>query len=190
MSQTEGMKIPTARDLDGRTDEVRAAPRDAGRVELIVRRPGPDRREVLSEATLDPERGLVGDDWLRRGSRSTSDGSADPEAQLTIMSTRVLAAIAPDRSLWPLAGDQVCADLDLSLEHMPPGTRLAIGDAEVVVTAKPHTGCSKFGARFGQDALDWMSSAAGKELRLRGVYVRIVRGALIRTGDTVRKIAP
>jgi hypothetical protein len=153
-----------------------------------VRRPGPERREVVAEAMLDRERGLVGDDWLRRGSRSTPDGSADPESQLTIMSTRVLAAIAPDRSLWPLAGDQVCADLDLGFANMPPGTRLAIGEAEVVVTPRPHTGCSKFAARFGKDALEWISGPAGTELRMRGVYVRIVRGAVIRTGDTIRKV--
>jgi hypothetical protein len=184
------METPPVRNLDDLTDEVRAAPRDAGRIELIVRRPGPDRREVISEATLDPEDGLVGDDWFRRSSLSTPDGSADPESQLTIMCTRVLAAIAPERSLWPLAGDQICADFDLGIANIPPGTRLAIGDAEVVVTSKLHTGCSKFAARFGKDALDWISGPAGKELRMRGVYVRIVRGAVVRPGDMIRKIAP
>ena len=37
------------------------------------------------------------------------------------MSVRVLAAIEPDESRWPLAGDQLLVDLDLSIEALPAG---------------------------------------------------------------------
>lgn len=176
-----------ARDLDLHLDHVRSAPRDAATVELIVRRPGRDSREVVEEAVLDPDRGLVGDDWLGRGSGSAADGSADRDAQLTLMSTRVLAAIEPDSSRWPLAGDQLYLDLDLGVENLPVGTRLSVGEAVVEVTEKEHTGCAKFAARFGKDALRWVSTPTGRALRMRGIYVRVVAGGAVHVGDIVRK---
>lgn len=176
-----------ARDLDRRLDDVRAAPRDDGRLELIVRRPAVDEREVLDEATLDVERGLVGDTWLLRGSSRTPDGSANPDAQVTIMSTRVLAAIEPDRTRWPLAGDQLYVDLALGVEDLPAGARLVIGGAVVEVSETPHTGCAKFSARFGGDALRWINNPTGRELRMRGLNARVVQGGTVRVGDVVRR---
>jgi MOSC domain len=181
------MQTPADRDLDQHLASVRAAPRTAGRLELIVRRPAEDEREVLGEAVLDPDLGLVGDDWQRRGSRSTPDGAADPETQLTLISVRVFAAIEPDRTRWPLAGDQLYVDLDLAADNLPAGTRLAIGDAELEVSEMPHTGCAKFSARFGSDALRWINGPTGRELRMRGVNARIIRGGTVRAGDPVRR---
>src|SRR3974377_335162 len=112
--------------FDRHLDAIRAAPSDEGIVHLIVRRPAAEVREVVTEVLLDADLGLVGDDWLNRGSRSTPDGSADPAAQLTLVSTLVLAAIEPDRSRWPPAGDQLYVDLDLSEANLPPGTCLRV----------------------------------------------------------------
>jgi MOSC domain-containing protein YiiM len=176
------------RDLDRHLADVRAAPTDHGRLELIVRRPAVDEREILAEALLDPARGLVGDGWAARGSRATPDGSADPAAQLTVMSTRVLAAIEPDRDRWPLAGDQLYVDLDLSVERLPAGSRLAIGSAVIEVSETPHTGCAKFSARFGSDALRWINSPVGRANRMRGLNARVVVAGTIRTGDTIRRL--
>jgi MOSC domain-containing protein YiiM len=161
---------------------------DGGRLELIVRRPAVDEREVLTEAMLDEADGLVGDGWAARGSRSTPDGSADPDAQLTVMSTRVLEAIEPDRRRWPLAGDQLYVDFDLSLETLPAGSRLAIGTAVIEVSETPHTGCAKFSARFGSEALRWINSPVGRAHRMRGLNARIVEGGMVRTGDAVRRV--
>lgn len=167
---------------------VRAAPRDAGTVEMIVRRPGVDAREVLAEGQLTSEDGLVGDGWLARGSRSTPDGSADPDRQVTIMSSRYVDLIAGgDRSAWPLAGDQLYVDLDLSESNLPAGSRLAVGEALVEVTAPPHTGCAKFSARFGSEALRLANSPEGRELRLRGLHVRVIVAGVVRTGDAIRR---
>jgi hypothetical protein len=182
------METTPDRDLDRFTDDVRAAPRDAGPVVMIVRRPTVDVREVVDAADLDPDAGLVGDDWSRRRGWSTPDGSADREVQLTIMGTRVLSAIEPDQDRWPLAGDQLYVDLDLSVENLPPGARLAIGDAIVRVSEKPHTGCAKFSARFGSDALRWINGPVGRELRMRGVNARIEQAGTVRVGDTIRRI--
>jgi hypothetical protein len=166
---------------------VQSAPRDGGRLELIVRRPAVERRETVPEAVLDVELGLVGDSWLARGSRHTEDGSADPQCQLTLMSTRVLEAIEPDRARWPLAGDQLYVDLDLSIEGLPAESRLAIGSAVIEISPKPHTGCAKFSARFGSEALRWTNSPVGRAHRMRGLNARIVEGGTIRAGDAVRR---
>jgi hypothetical protein len=187
MHDTAAMETRPARDLDQFLDHVLTAPRDAGPVVSIVLRPGDDLREVADEGVLSVEDGLVGDVWRARGSRSMPDGAADPEAQLTLMSTRVLAAIEPDRSRWPLAGDQLLVDMDLGEENLPAGTRLIVGEAELEVTALPHTGCAKFSARFGSDALRWINTPTGRSLRMRGMYVRVVRGGAFRVGDVVRK---
>lgn len=168
---------------------IRAAPRDAGTLELVVRRPADSAREVVAEARLDLAEGLVGDNWRTRGSRSTPDGSAHPEMQLNVMGARAAALVALTRDRWALAGDQLFVDLDLSAAHLPPGTRLAIGpEAVIEVTAPPHTGCAKFAARFGPAALKFVNSPEGKLLRLRGLNAKVVRAGTVRPGDAVRRI--
>ena len=182
------MTLQERRDFSPALADIDAAPADLGTLERIVRRPSVEARELLDSARLDPSVGLVGDDWQARGSRSTPDGSADPEAQLTVISTRVLRAIEPDESRWSLAGDQLYVDLDLRADTLPAGSRLAIGDAVIEISAKPHTGCEKFAARFGIDALAWISTPVGKAHRMRGLNARIVRGGEIAVGDVIRRV--
>ena len=182
------MTLQERRDFSSALADIDAAPADLGTLERIVRRPSVEARELLDSARLDPGVGLVGDDWQARGSRSTPDGSADPEAQLTVISTRVLRAIEPDQSRWSLAGDQLYVDLDLRADTLPAGSRLAIGDAVIEISAKPHTGCEKFAARFGIDALAWISTPVGKAHRMRGLNARIVRGGEIAVGDVIRRL--
>lgn len=178
----------TAVALEAGLDEIRQSPADEGVVELIVRRPAVDEREVLDEGVLDVLEGLVGDNWRRRGSSSTADGQADPGAQVTVMNARVAALLAGARERWPLAGDQLYVDLDLAVENLPAGTRLAVGDAVLEVTAVPHTGCAKFTARFGPDAIRFVNGAAGRPLRLRGLNARVVASGTVRRGDAIRKL--
>jgi MOSC domain-containing protein YiiM len=109
--------------------------------------------------------------------------------QLNIINARFLALIAPDVDARPLAGDQLHVDLDLSGDNLPPGTRLAIGDAVIEVTDQPHTGCAKFSARFGADALKFVNSPLGRELHLRGINAKVVQPGTIRRGDTIKKVA-
>jgi hypothetical protein len=175
----------TLADLEAMLDGICDAPTETGVIVLIVRRPAVDEREVVNEIRLDLAEGLVGDSWRARGSRSTPDGSADPQAQLTVMNARAAQAIAGDVARWPLAGDQIYADFDIGIEHLPPGTRLAIGDAEIEVSEKPHTGCAKFSARFGTDALRFVNSREGRQLRLRGMNARITKSGTVRVGDPI-----
>ncbi len=175
-------------ELHAGLDEIRRAPKDDGRLELIVRRPAIDAREVVDEARLDTEVGLVGDTWQQRASTRTQDGTPHPDAQINIMNVRATALVAQSRDRWPLAGDQLFVDLDLSGVNLPPGTRLAVGTAILEVTALPHTGCSKFVSRFGVDAMQFVNSPVGRALNLRGINARVVRSGTVRTGDAVVKV--
>jgi tRNA-Thr(GGU) m(6)t(6)A37 methyltransferase TsaA len=170
--------------------EVLRSPADHGRLELIVRRPETEQREVISTGELDLEVGLVGDNWLRRGSRSRPDGSAEPDAQLNLMNIRAARLVAGDDQRVPLAGDQLFVDLDLSPENLPAGTRLAIGAAVIEVTAQPHTGCAKFTRRFGLAAHRWINGRVGKQYRLRGICAKVVVPGTITTGDEIVKLPP
>jgi tRNA-Thr(GGU) m(6)t(6)A37 methyltransferase TsaA len=169
--------------------EVRRSPADRGRLDLIVRRPATDEREVLQHGELDLDTGLVGDNWRTRGSSNTVDRLADPDAQLNIMNSRCARLVAGGDERIPLAGDQLFVDLDLSPENLPTGTRLQIGTAVIEVTAKPHTGCAKFTRRFGLAAHRWINGTVGKQFRLRGICAKVVVPGAITTGDEIVKLA-
>jgi hypothetical protein len=178
-----------ADELAAGLDTIRAAPAEAGTVEMIVRRPAVDEREVVEEGLLTADEGLQGDDWRARGSASTPDRAADANRQLTVMGSRVVDLLAGgDRAAWPLAGDQLYVDLDLGVANLPPGTRLGVGDAVIEVTEPAHTGCAKFSARFGSDALRFVNSPEGRALRLRGLNARVVRPGAVRRGDPVLRL--
>ena len=164
-----------------------ASPTDNGVVEMIVSRPAVDERRVLQHGVLDAVHGLRGDNWEARGA-DTASGRADPLRQITIMNSRVLATVAGDRDRWQLAGDQLIVDLDISIDNLPTGTWLQIGEAVAEVTEPPHTGCAKFAGRFGADSLQWANSRVGRQLRRRGMHVRVLISGTVRAGDAIRPL--
>jgi hypothetical protein len=182
------MEHPTAARLEAGLDAIRGSPSDHGPVQLIVRRPAEDAREVLPEARLDRIEGLAGDTWRARPSNLTRDRSPHPDLQLTLMNSRVAALVAGGDERRQLAGDQLYVDLDLSEANLPPGTRLSLGSAVIEISDKPHRGCQKFAARFGREALSFVNSAVGRALRLRGVNAKIVVTGTVRLGDPIGKL--
>lgn len=183
------MRHLTKDELEAGLDHIRNAPKDCGTLQLIVRRPRTDAREVLEEASLDLLNGLLGDNWKTRGSRRTDDGSAHPDMQINVMNARVINLIAQAKENWSLAGDQLYLDLDLSADNLPVGARLKIGSAVIEVTPPPHTGCNKFIARFGLEAMMFVNSPLGRELRLRGLNAKVIQSGTVRTGDEARKVS-
>jgi len=175
-------------ELEMGLDMIRQSPKDNGVLKMIVRRPNIDEREVISEGELDILEGLAGDTWKARGNKNTADGSANINAQITVMNSRAIELLAQSEERRPLAGDQLYIDMDLSEDNLPPGTRLALGSAVMEVSDVPHTGCKKFAERYGTDATKFVNSLEGKRLHLRGINTKVVQAGTIRVGDIVRKI--
>jgi MOSC domain-containing protein YiiM len=171
--------------LDAGLDELRASPVGEGILRLIVRRPAEGEREVLSEATLDEHEGIVGDRWEAAG---FGEGPERFDMQLTLMNARAAALIAGEPENWPPAGDQLYVELSLAGADLPPGSRLELGSALIEITAEPHTGCGKFVRRYGIDAMKFVNSPVGRELNLRGVNARVVRGGVVAQGDVIRRL--
>jgi MOSC domain-containing protein YiiM len=170
----------TKQELEAGLALILQSPRNEGRVEMIVCRPGVGERQVLEAAELTVDEGLAGDSWKHRL-------HPDPDMQINIMNSRAIALLALARERWPLAGDQLYLDMDLSAANLPPGTRLAMGSAVIEITAIPHNGCGKFSSRFGVEATRFVNSSLGKDLHLRGLNARVVKAGKIRTGDLARK---
>jgi MOSC domain-containing protein YiiM len=171
--------------LEASLDHIRDSPPDRGVVVLVVRRPEVGVRELPAEAMLDPAAGLVGDNWLARGSKSTPDGSADPQRQVTVMNARVAELVAGGTDRMPLAGDQLYVDFDISVHNLPAGSLLAVGEAMLEVSDVPHLGCAKFVERFGADAMRFVNSRVGRQLRLRGMNCTVLQGGIVRRGDVI-----
>jgi len=176
----------TTTELEGGLPEILRAPTDVGRVDLIVRRPQEGERELLEQAELDLRLGVVGDRWSRRA----GPRGPNPDAQVTLMSSRAAQLAARSKDRWALAGDQLYVDLDLSEENLPAGTRLMLGSAVLELTAVPHTGCKKFVERFGLETMKFYNSPVGRSLRLRGANAKVVQAGSVRVGDSVRKVVP
>ena len=175
-------------ELEAGMEHIRNSPKENGVLKLIVRRPAVDARETIYEGRLNTTDGMEGDTWKTRGSSHTADGSANVNAQLTVMNSRAIALLARDEERWSLAGDQLYVDMDLSDENIPAGTQLRIGSAIIEVSAQPHSGCKKFSSRFGVEAMKFVNSPEGKRLHLRGINARVVQAGTIRVGDIVEKI--
>jgi MOSC domain-containing protein YiiM len=172
---------------DGLADILRS-PKDLGILKAIVIRPESDARLSLAECELSPELGVHGDNWAKGCWMSLPDGRPHPDVQVTLMNARAIALIAQEEACWPLAGDNLLVDLDLSEDNLPPGTRLAVGSTLLEITEVPHKGCRKFAARFGVDATRFVNSRTGLRLHLRGIYARIVERGTVAVGDAVEKV--
>jgi MOSC domain-containing protein YiiM len=174
-------------ELKESLSEILQSPKDRGILRAIVIRPETDARVSLEQCELSPEGGVHGDNWAKGCWMSLPDGRPHPDVQVTIMNARTLALIAQAQERWPLAGDNLVVDLDLSGDNLPAGTRLSAGSALLEITPVPHNGCKKFAERFGIDATRFVNSRDGKQVHLRGIYARIVEPGVITVGDTIEK---
>lgn len=156
------------------------APRDRGRVALLVCNGPGGLRATPERAYLTPEGGVPGDAWGR-------DEQPELEAQLAVMQLDVGETIANGQPL-PLFGDNLILELDLSDANLPPGSRVKAGGAILEVTPLPHTGCRKYRARFGDAALRFISRPEIRDRHLRGIYMRVVEGGELGPGDAVEVI--
>jgi len=170
----------TLDELERALAELRPAPDVRGRLASVVRRREGGRRESLDRVRLTPEAGVPGDAWGRRVPLLV-------DAQITVMQMDIAELIANGQPL-ALFGDNLFLDLDLSTGNLPIGSTVRIGEAILEVTPKPHNGCRKFLARFGKDALRFVSKPELRHRNLRGIYMRVVEAGEVRVGDEVEVI--
>jgi hypothetical protein len=165
------------RSLDDLQGSFSALPRskDRGPVTLLMIRGKGGQRLLLKEAKLDPQLGIPGDAWEHANNRR-------PDMQIAVMESRVATLIANGQPL-ELFGDCLMLDLDLSRDNLPTGSRVQVGQALLEVTPMPHNGCSKFQARFGKDALRFVSMKELRQNNLRGTYMQVIEGGTVRLGD-------
>ena len=169
-------------------DRVKQAPKDDGLLELIVTRPKVDERVLPNRCEVSFRLGVHGDNWADYCWRTLPDGTPHPDVQVAIINSRILALLAGDKTRWPLAGDNLYVDFDLSHDNLRTGQRLAIGSSLLEITAEPHNGCNKFAERYGKDAVKFVNSPTGKHLRLRGIYAKVVKDGSITVGDRIKKV--
>jgi hypothetical protein len=112
----------------------------------------------------------------------------DPDAPLAVMRRDVAELIANGQPLT-LFGDNLFVELDLSAANLPVGARLRLGEAEAVVTAKPHNGCRKFNGRFGQDALRFVQQRPTRDQNFRGIYWKTIASGEVAVGDPIQVIS-
>jgi len=167
----------TLAQLQRQLEELEAAPADAGRVALLMRRGPGGVRETPAEIRLVLDVGVEDDAWGRKAHR-------DPEMQIAVMQPDVATLIANGQPL-ALFGDCLFLELDLSTANLPAGSRLRVGAALLEVTPAPHNGCRKFQARFGAEALRFVSSPQWRQRNLRGIYMRVIEAGTVRAGDAV-----
>ena len=153
-------------ELEARLGALGGAPKDSGRLALIVCRTGEGIRETPQRIHLTAEEGVPGDSWGRRTPRR-------PEAQLAVMRRDVAELIANGQPLT-VFGDNLFVDLDISMANLPVGSRLRVGGAIVEVTPLPHDGCAKFKGRFGTDALRFVNAKPTRDQNLRGIYWTVI----------------
>jgi MOSC domain-containing protein YiiM len=159
-------------------------PRDRGAVRLLCVRREPGVHETPAQVAVTVEGGVEGDRWAH----GWEHRDRERQAQVTLMNAAVTELVAAGRQPLHEAGDNILVDFDISVDNLPPGTRLRVGDSVLEISEVPHTGCSKFAARFGQDALRWANWRHWRERRLRGVNARVVEGGTVRVGDPVERL--
>lgn len=190
MSDTSTLSEHLSRpEIEAGLPHIQASPKDEGSLEMIVIRPAVEQRRVLETCDVSPERGVHGDAWAEGCWLSLPDGRPHPDVQISLINARLVDLVARSRDRWPLAGDNLCVDLDLSQANLPAGQRLAIGTAVIEVTAEWHGPCRKFVSRYGIAAAQHMNSPLGKELRLRGIFAKVIQPGTVSVGDRIRKVA-
>jgi MOSC domain-containing protein YiiM len=167
-------------ELESRLRALPEAPKDSGRLVLIVRKAN-GARETPERVRLTPEEGVPGDDWNRHAPHN-------PEAQMAVMRRDVAELIAYGQPLTAF-GDNLFVDLDISTTNLPAGARLRVGEALVEVTPMPHNGCAKFKGRFGQDALQFVNAKLTRDQNLRGIYWKVIEPGDARIGAAIQVIS-
>lgn len=182
------MTQPTLSDLQAALPHVMAAPKDEGVIDCLCLRPERNTRQMVNEITLTVDQGIPGERWLTQPWLTLEDGSPDPNIQVSVLPKRVMDLIWTDRENAVHPGDPIVADMDMSEENLPVGTRLQAGTAVIEVSGVFNDGCVKWKVRYGADAKDWITMDGHPSLRLRGILCKVVQDGVVTINDRLKKL--
>lgn len=180
--------MKTTAELMAALPYVLGAPKDNAPVLQLCFRPGYGLREFPARLTLTRAGGIPGERWAVAPWLKLPDGTGDPSIQVSILPKRVLDLVWREGDEAPHPGDTIVADMDMSLENLPEGTRLACGSAVLRVSGVFNDACVKWKVRYGQAAKDWVTADGHPPLRLRGVLCAIEADGVVALGDVLRKM--
>ena len=176
---------PDRATLEAATDHVNAAPRDSATIEMLCNRPDFGARNFTDRLAVTRAGGVENCRWTKFPWMTLEDGSPDPRIQVCVLQRRVLDLVWKDGDETVHPGDTFIADMNMSEENLPAGTLLKAGSAVLRVTDVWNNACTKWKARYGVDALEWVR--ASPELRLRGILCEIVEDGVLENGARVEK---
>lgn len=70
-------------------------------------------------------------------------------------------------------------NIDLSEANAPAGQEIRLDEAVLKFTSVPHTGCSKFAKRYGDEAIAFIRAPKSPSMRLRGAHVKVIQEGLV-----------
>jgi hypothetical protein len=178
----------TAEDLDAALSHVMAAPRSDGPISMLLYRRTYNDRVFTDRLRLSKAGGVEGDFEMTRPWLKLQDGAPDPRIQVSILPQRVLDLCWRNRETVVHPGDQIIADLNMSLENLPAGSLIRAGTAILRVSDLWNDGCVKWKARCGRPAYAWVRAPAHEALRLRGIFCSIEDDGEVAVGDRIVRL--
>jgi hypothetical protein len=178
----------TAEALDAALPHVLAAPLTNGPISMLLYRRKYNDRVFTDHLRLTRASGVesdfeMGNPWLK-----LEDGTADPRIQVSILPQRVLDLCWRNRDTTVHPGDQIVADLNMSLDNLPSGSLIRVGTAVLRVSDLWNDGCVKWKARCGRPAYKWVRAPEHEALRLRGVFCTVVQDGEVSVGSTIARL--
>lgn len=181
-------EFATAEELELALPQVMAAPCSAGPVTMLLYRRKYNDRVFTDRLRLTRSGGVENDfemdnPWLKR-----ADGTPDRRIQVSLLPSRVLDLCWRNRDKIDHPGDQIVADLNMSLDNLPANSLLRVGTAVLCVSDLWNGGCAKWRARCGRPAYDWIRDPKNERLRLRGIFCSVEEDGEVGIGDRIVKL--
>lgn len=182
------MSVVTTAELMAALPHIMAAPKTDAPIACLCLRPERNERSFPDRLTLTQAEGIPGERWLNESWLKLPDGAPDPGIQVSILPMRVMDLVWRDRKGTPHPGDPIVADLDCGLDNLPEGSLIQAGTAVLRVSDQFNDGCVKWKARYGADALAFLTAAGHTTLRLRGILCAVEQDGLVTGYDRLRVI--
>ncbi|MEM9999534.1 MAG: hypothetical protein AAF940_01520 [Pseudomonadota bacterium] len=178
---------PDRATLDVALPHILGAPTRSASIEYLCNRPDFGVRNFTDRLQVTRAGGVENCRWTKHPWMKLDDGSPDPRIQVCIIPRRVLDLVWREGTDAIHPGDTFATDMNMSLDTLPTGTLLKAGTAVLRVSDVWNNACTKWKARYGEDALNWVRE--NEALRLRGVLCSVEEDGVLENGARVEVVA-